>query len=82
MSLLELSKEISTMCSLSRPDVVATLEALTVMLLGFITNGHIVELGGLGTLGPQISSKPSTAAHEVSNDISATQRPSTGQEKK
>lgn len=67
MSLLELSKEISNMCSLSRPDVVATLEALTVVLPAFITNGHIVELGGLGTIGPQISSKPSATAPEVSH---------------
>ncbi|MBI1184321.1 DNA-binding protein [bacterium] len=65
VTLLGLSKSISRMSSLTRPDIMAVLEALTVLVPEHLQMGRIVELGGLGSLGVSLSSAPSVTADEV-----------------
>lgn len=66
VSLTDLAKRISQMSSLSRPDIMAVLEALTVLIPEHLLMGRLVELGNLGTLRVAINSGPSPTAEEVS----------------
>jgi len=63
----DLAKEISMMSSLSRPDVLAVLEALVVIAPNHLGNGYILSLGNLGTLRVVTNSKGSDTSGEVSS---------------
>jgi len=65
ISLHGLSKQISRMSSLSRPDVLAVLEALTVLVPEHLLMGRLVELGNLCTLRIGLNAGPSATAEEV-----------------
>lgn len=65
ITLQQLAKNISRMSSLSRPDILAVLEALTVLVPEHLEMGRIVELGNLGSLRMSLSSSGSTQAEEV-----------------
>ena len=66
VSLADLSVRISQMSSLSRPDIMAVLEALTMLIPEHLQMGRLVELGNLGTIAVTLSSNPSPTAAEVS----------------
>lgn len=68
VSLTDLSIAISRMSSLSRPDIMAVLEALTVMIPEHLKMGRIVQLGNLGNLGVSLNSAPSDTEAEVSGN--------------
>lgn len=65
ISLVGLSKRISRMSSLSRPDITAVLEALTVIMPELLADGRIIDLGNLGSLRATIKSEASDTAAEV-----------------
>lgn len=48
LSLRELSKRISGMCTVSGPDTMAVLESLLTIIPQELANGNIVELGDFG----------------------------------
>ena len=55
------------MSSLSRPDIMAVLEALTELIPEHLLMGRIIELGNLGSMGVSLSSAPSATADEVTS---------------
>lgn len=66
LSLTDLAKEISLLSTLSRPDVLAVLEALTIVAPRHLGNGYVLSLGNLGTLRVVTNSKGSATPKEVS----------------
>lgn len=66
LELTDLAKEISQMSSLSRPDVMAVLEALVVLAPAYLGDGYILSLGNLGSLRVVTNSKGSATPEEVS----------------
>ena len=61
-----LADEIAQGTSLSRPDVLAALEALVLAIPKHIAEGHIVRLGELGSLRLSLQAEGSDAPVEVS----------------
>ncbi len=49
MSLRQLSKRISQMCTVSSPDTLAVLESMLAVIPEELANGNIVELGDFGS---------------------------------
>jgi len=49
MSLRQLSKRISQMCTVSSPDTLAVLESMLTIIPEELANGNIVELGDFGS---------------------------------
>ena len=64
-TLRDLSKEIARMSTLTRPDVMAVLEALMELLPEKIAQGQVVRLGGFGSFNLTLRSSGSATPEEV-----------------
>lgn len=68
VTLRELTAEISRMSTLSRPDVMAVLEALLELMPEKIAKGQIVQLGDFGSFFLTLRSSGSPVAQDVTSD--------------
>ena len=66
MSLRQLSKRISQMCTVSSPDTMAVLESMLTVIPEELANGNIVELGDFGNFWLRSSSEGAEQQEKVS----------------
>ena len=66
MSLRQLSKRISQMCTVSSPDTLAVLESMLAIIPEELANGNIVELGDFGSFWLRNNAQGAEAADKVS----------------
>ena len=64
-----LSDRIQVMCTVTRPDVLAVLSALEVVVSDSLSNGEIVRLGDLGSLQISLSSTGALTKEEFSTAL-------------
>ena len=65
VNLRDVAKEIASRSTVSTIDAYASIEALTQVILSFLSRGNIVDLGDFGTFRITISSVGSDTAEEV-----------------
>lgn len=68
-SLELMAKRISTLCTVTRPDILAVLAALQITVTDALENGEIARLGDLGCLQVSISGRGAAAEDEYSSEL-------------
>lgn len=64
-----MAKRISTLCTVTRPDILAVLAALQITVVDALENGEIARLGDLGCLQVSISGHGAVAEEEYSAEL-------------
>lgn len=64
-----MAKRISTLCTVTRPDILAVLAALQITVIDALENGEIARLGDLGCLQVSISGYGAVADDDYSAEL-------------